>query len=62
MSEADIALKTETLPPVTAPTRPVGPDELIAARSDLSAGVTSLLQNVFSFPAMLGMALVGRVF
>src|SRR5580704_7904800 len=62
MSEADIALKTETLPPVTAPMRPVGSGELTGGRSKLGAGVTSLLQSVFSFPAMLGMALVGRVF
>jgi hypothetical protein len=62
MSEADIALKTETLTSVTAPTRTVGAAEPTDVPSELRAGVASRFKNVFSFPAMLGMALVGRVF
>ncbi len=61
MSEADIALRVETLPapPAAAGT---GVGESTAPRSGFKAGLISILQNVFSFPAMLGIALVGRVF
>lgn len=59
MSEADIALKTDTMPPT--PTETVSAGEM-GIRTDRRATLTSLLQNVFSFPAMLGVLLVGRVF
>src|SRR5579863_10118838 len=62
MSEADIALKTETLSP-TAPTNdPTDASGADAGRSVRWAADSSLLQRVFSFPAMLGIFLVGRVF
>ena len=62
MSEADIALKTETLPSPPASTEPAGSAEATGARADSNGVVSSLLQRVFSFPAMLGIFLVGRVF
>ncbi len=62
MNEADIALKTETLasspPAVNEPT--AGRAEPI--RSVGWSAISSLLQRVFSFPAMLGIFQVGRVF
>jgi hypothetical protein len=63
MSEADIALETQALPSPasTATVRADSADET-RARSGFQAGILSILQMVFSFPAMLGMALVGRVF
>ena len=57
MSEADIALKTEALAPT--PTATAGTD---ATHPAPWASTSSLLQKVFSFPAMLGIFLVGRVF
>jgi hypothetical protein len=63
MSEADIALKAETLAaPGSAETVRVASSGGAQARAGFSAKAVSLLQMVFSFPAMLGMALVGRVF
>src|SRR5579862_6688789 len=62
MSEADIALKTETLPSPPASTEPARSADATGARADSNGVVSSLLQRVFSFPAMLGIFLVGRVF
>jgi hypothetical protein len=64
MSEADVALKPETLPSSSSSARVglVDSIENTAADSMIKAGVTSLFQKVFSFPAMLAFALIGRVF
>src|ERR1700760_4005608 len=63
MSEADIALKATTLAsPGAADNTRAESAEATRARSGLRADMVSVLQAVFSFPAMLGVALVGRVF
>ena len=60
MSEADIALKPETLSPTA--TEPVGSADATAVGSKRLSTAAALLQKVFSFPAMMGIFLVGRVF
>jgi hypothetical protein len=62
MSEADIALKSGTLASSSSTAGHVGSIEAASVNNGLKTGITSLLQNVFSFPAMLAIALVGRVF
>jgi hypothetical protein len=62
MSEADITLKSGTLPSVSPVAGRAVSIETTATASRLKAGSISVLQNVFSFPAMLAIALVGRVF
>jgi hypothetical protein len=63
MSEADITLRAQTLAsPSSAETARIVSADASQSGSRFRAGWVSLLQMVFSFPAMLGMALVGRVF
>jgi hypothetical protein len=62
MSKADIALKTETLPSPPTESEPIDSVKVGTAGAQRWAAVSGLLQKVFSFPAMLGIFLVGRVF
>jgi hypothetical protein len=62
MSEADITLETQPLASPSTTTEPMGSAEATGSPSSAKAAVSSLLQKVFSFPAMLGILLVGRVF
>lgn len=63
MSEANLALKPETLQSAsTTAGRSIASTDTTTAGHRLQTGIVPLLQNVFSFPAMLGVALIGRVF
>jgi hypothetical protein len=62
MSEADIALKTETLTPTPRTNEATATAGADATRAGRLTADSSLLQRVFSFPSMLGIFLVGRVF
>jgi hypothetical protein len=59
MGQADVTLNTEILPSALDGTVSAG--EVAAPRS-LRTAISSLFAKVFSFPAMLGVALVARVF
>jgi hypothetical protein len=62
MSQADIALKSETLSSSSTGVGLVDSIEDTSASLSLRTGINALLQKAFSFPAMLGVALIGRVF
>src|SRR5882757_958603 len=65
MSEADIPLRQPTLnrlPSVAESERPIRTPEAEAARTSSAWSFTLLWQNAISFPAMLGVFLIGRVF